>query len=37
MCSMAIWRRTDTPIMEVSHPTKEHEGLTDYDSNMVPL
>ena len=23
--------------MEVSHPTNEHEGLTEYDSNMVPL
>ena len=23
--------------MEVSHPTNEHECLTDYESNMVPL
>ena len=35
MCNMASWR-TDT-IMEVSHPTNEHECLTDYDSNMMPL
>ena len=34
---MAIWRRTDTPIIEVSYPTNEHECLTDYDSNMMPL
>ena len=34
---MAILRRTDTPIIEVSHPTNEHEFLTDYDSNMMSL
>ena len=37
MCNMAIWRRTDTPIIEVWHPTNEHESLTDYDSKMMPL
>ena len=37
ICKMAIWRRTDTPIIEVSHPTNEHEFLTDYDSNMMSL
>ena len=34
---MAFWRRTDTPIMKVLHPTNEHECLTYYDSNMMPL
>ena len=37
MCNMAIWRRTDTPIIEVSHPTNEHGWLTDGESNMMPL
>ena len=37
MCNMAIWRRSDTPIIEVSHPTNVHECLTDNDSNMMPL
>ena len=37
MCNMAIWMRTDTPIMEVSQPTNEHECLTDYASNKMPL
>ena len=37
MCNMANWRRTDTPRMEVSHPAKEHECLTDDESNMMPL
>ena len=37
MCNMAIYRRTDTPIREVLHPTNEHECLTDDDSNMMPL
>ena len=34
---MAIWRRTDTPIIDVSHPINEQELWTDYDSNMIPL
>ena len=25
------------PIREVSHPTNEHECLTDDDSNIMPL
>ena len=37
MCNMAIWRRTDIPIREVSHPTNKHECLTDDDSSMMPL
>ena len=37
MCNMAIWRRKDTPIRKVLHPTNEHEYLTDDDSNMMPL
>ena len=37
MCNMAIWRGTDTPIMEVSYPTNEHGWLTDGDSNMMLL
>ena len=37
MCHKTIWRRKDTPIMEVSHPTNKYECLTDYDSNMMPL
>ena len=32
---MDIWKRTDTYIREVSHPTNEHECLTDDDSNMM--
>ena len=34
---MAIWRRTDTPIIDVSHQINEQELLTGYDSNMIPL
>ena len=34
---MAIWRRADTPIMEVPKPTDGHGWLMDGDSNMVPL
>ena len=34
---MAIWKRTDTPIREVSHPTDEHECVTDYDSMIMML
>ena len=37
MYTMAIWRTTDTPIKDDSHPTNEHECLTDDDSNMMPL
>ena len=37
MCIMAIWRRSYTPIREVSHPTNEHDCLTDDDSKMIPL
>ena len=37
MCNMGIWKRTHSPIMEVSHPTNEHECLTDYNSNMKHL
>ena len=37
MCSMDIWKRTDTPTREVSYPTNTHECLTDDDSNMMPL
>ena len=37
MCIMAIWSRTDTPIVEVSHPTNEHGLVTDIDNNMMPL
>ena len=35
MCNMAVW--TDTPHDRFSHPTNEHEFLTDYDNNMMPL
>ena len=34
---MVIWRRTGTSIIEVSHPTHEHEFLTNYGSNLMPL
>ena len=34
---MAIWRRTDTPIMGVPDPTNEHEWLADGDSDRMPL
>ena len=37
MCNMANRRRTDTPIIEVSHPTDEHGWMTDGDSNMTSL
>ena len=37
MWNMAIWKRTVTPIREVSHPTNEHECLTDDYSNMMSL
>ena len=37
MCTMAISKRTDTPIRDVSHPTNEQACLTDDDSNMMPL
>ena len=33
---MAIWRRADTPIMEVPKPTYGHGWLMDGDGNMVP-
>ena len=36
MTNMAFWRRTDTPIREVSHSTNEQVCLTDDDSNMMP-
>ena len=34
---MTICRRTDTPVIEVSHPTNEHGLLIDGESNMMPL
>ena len=37
MFNMAIWRRSDTPIIEVLHPTNEHECLASYNSKMMPL
>ena len=37
MFNMAIWRRTDTPIIEVLHPTNEYECLASYNSNMMSL
>ena len=37
MCSIAIWRRTGTPLREVSHSTNEHECLTYDDSSLMSL
>ena len=33
---MAIWRRADTPIIEVPKPTVWHGWLTDGYGNMTP-